>query len=290
MKKISPHTENSLAFHKKVMDSKKSKDVLNAEKNNHANIEKAFIDYDVKFASDSLETLRPITLNGTAQQQNKDKEQLRKIYHYNYKPFQDLLHDITTDRTGRKILNHCPLCTLDIIGSFDHIVPKTEFVEFIDHPKNLIPCCTKCNSTKNKMWRNAGKRLYLNHYIDEPEHHNYLSCHVVWNLFNVPSVVFSLIKPAGINPALYERIEKHYADLDLFTRYKEEFACVIDEICRIFKSLPVQLNDCEKKFLLKKQADELHNTEGKSYWKGHIYDLCATDPKLFAYTIKQSLR
>ena len=68
------------------------------------------------------------------------------------------------------IKEKCPYCMLSEPGTFDHYIGKGEFPEFSILSKNLVPCCSKCNSKKGeKFLSENGKRIFISFYFDVGE-------------------------------------------------------------------------------------------------------------------------
>jgi hypothetical protein len=45
----------------------------------------------------------------------------------------------------------CGYCLLHLRTTIDHYVPKEEYSEYSILPKNLLPCCARCNTIKNRF-------------------------------------------------------------------------------------------------------------------------------------------
>lgn len=73
------------------------------------------------------------------------------------------------------IKEKCPYCMLSEPGTFDHYVGKGNFPEYSILSKNLVPCCSKCNSKKgDKFLSGSGKRIFISFYFDELPKNSFL--------------------------------------------------------------------------------------------------------------------
>jgi hypothetical protein len=281
MRKIKHYPDDSFAFHKKVVESKRDKGqdspIAEIKKNEHQ-IQAAFQDYDRRFANDNLVKATAINIS------DELKGYLRSLYSSSLKAFRDLKFYLTTDN-GRTY-NICPLCTIDISGTLDHILPKEEFAEFADHPKNLMPCCSTCNSKKNDRWRENGKLLYLNLYIDDIPEIQYLFVKVTL-CNNSPQITFELRNDNGIPGDLYERIRSHYTKLELCKRFSEATGNYIGEIQDQIQSLLEMQNDKEFiKEMISKEAVNSFKRNGKNFWKAILLKEISENDDLFDLVAK----
>lgn len=264
MRKIKHYAGNSYLFHKKVLSAKRNASIIKTVESMDGSIKKAFEEYDKSFYSDTLHYMHPLSLDPNQQ------EALRALYSYRLKPFQELLAELTTDEYGR-VAKLCPNCTINEIHSLDHCVPKGEFPEFSDHPRNLMQCCPVCNSKKSEIWRDDANRTFLNLFIDDIPDVQYLFINSRL-VKNIPFFLFSLSRPQGIEDVMFERIEGHYNSLDLLKRFSETSSYIIDELKFTIKSSSESgcTNDMIKKTILN-NAGLLQSKFGINYWKALIY-------------------
>ena len=183
MKKVDHYTDDAFEFHKTVVSNKRYEHVKTLLSANEAILKDAFDNYDFHFNGDSLIEIESLNLS------HELKKALLSLYRYDATAFRNLKNSLTT--VNGKVVVMCPMCTIDTIGSFDHILPKEEYAEFVDHPKNLIPCCTTCNSKKNMYWKENGTFLFLNLYLDDIPEQQYLFLSVTqtesWPILNFRS-------------------------------------------------------------------------------------------------------
>ena len=148
MRKRKHDQYNSVDVHKKGGNSKRNtKEDVDKIKRLTALLptsQKAFADYDAKLARNVGQTLTPIRLT------KQEEADYIGLYDFHSSVFTQLFDSLTTNDGVDDSL--CPYCTIGEASSLDHIVPKTVMPVFADHPNNLIPCCSNCNSKKSHRW------------------------------------------------------------------------------------------------------------------------------------------
>lgn len=223
MRNLDITRRNLFDFHKLIVDSKNSTRIdpnykarLVALENE---IESLYDVYKINFEENILETTIPRIYV------DDNKDDLLKLYNYKSRLIQTLKTEITTTNTQR-IINTCQNCTLSEINSFDHILPKEEFCEFIVNPLNLFPSCTVCNSYKGRFWQEHGKRLYLNLYLDRLPESQYLFVDIDYENETF-GLRFYLENRFGIDENLFNLIKSHYDNLHLLERFSRNSDKVI---------------------------------------------------------------
>ncbi len=116
----------------------------------------------------------------------------------------------------------CQYCCIgDSTESFDHYLPVSSFPEFSVLSLNLIPCCSKCNSIKGNNWKDAGgSRNIVNMYYDPLPTQSFLRCEVKYKR-NTPVIDYYIENTHGIDPLLYQIIDRHFSRLGLLKRFKQ---------------------------------------------------------------------
>lgn len=274
MRKIKSYTGDAFNFHKKVLNAKKKGKTKTIVSDIEEIIKAQFECYDTCFKEDTLQNLEaaPVSV--------EQKVALLDLYSFQMKPFQELLADLTTDEHNR-VSKLCPNCTINNVQSLDHCIPKTEFPEFSDNPKNLMQCCMTCNGKKSKIWRNDTDRVFLNLFLDEIPNLQYLF--VRGELIEgTPVFSFRLERPKGINDLLYSKIVGHYTGLDLLNRFAVNSPDVIDELIFIIKSLIENSipQDRIKNSVLS-SASKLQDKFGTNYWKALLYIECVSNKEIY---------
>lgn len=280
MKKVDHYTDDAFEFHKTVVSNKRDEHVKTLLSANESILKDAFDNYDFHFNEDSLIEIESLNLS------HELKKALLSLYRYDATAFRNLKNSLTT--INGKVVVICPMCTIDTIGSFDHILPKEEYAEFVDHPKNLIPCCTTCNSKKNLYWKENGTFLFLNLYLDDIPEQQYLFLSVTqtesWPILN-----FSVKNENDIDEPIFNRISSHYSRLDLCRRFEEASGQYLSEIQDSIRSLKdMGHTDALIQTLLNQVCDKLQSREGPNFWKVVLLRNVVSNSILYSALISDS--
>ena len=216
MRNLDPYDGNCFEFYKSVVEKKRNpRDDPDYKTRMHsieADIQNLYRIYNEAFDDTSLENIQPAQLNDDV------ISDLGRLYRYRDEKIKWLKKVLTTEN-GR-VFNTCQNCTIGEVGSFDHILPKSEFVEFNVHPKNLFPSCTTCNSKKSTITESGGNRLFLNLYLDPLPNTQYLFVDIDATNDFLPE--FYLQKPDDLDQSFYGVISSHYDRLDLLQRFQDK--------------------------------------------------------------------
>ncbi len=203
------------------------------------------------------ENLEDITALGFT---NEEKQDLLLLYKFKSKALQELKILLTTI-DGRKF-NTCQMCTVEPVGSFDHIVPKEDYPEHSVNPINLFPSCLNCNSIKGRRWLSNGQRMFLNLFFDLIPDVEYLK--IDFQSYPIPD--FS-IDGALLPPDKELIISSHYKNLDLFKRYRENSNEVIDPVITQAKSLVPRIGLEEFRDTVQESVNDMQMKYGRNHWK-----------------------
>lgn len=268
MKKRAKYNRNPYGFHREVVGQKrisqKEKDSLQRRK-----IRRRFGLYKKMMADDNLEELR----NHHLSMINSKADALRGLYQYRAKKFKELKLELTTTSKGR-ISNLCPYCQLEIVGTLDHILPKTPFPEYSTMPWNLIPCCATCNSKKDDDWLDEhNQRCFINFYIDDipPVQYFFADVSVVNRELNIK---FDLRFPTDYPSGLLARIKSHYKKLDLLKRYLDNSDDVIEDLRDVIHNYAPGVSDQEIINSINKTCKGEQDRMGVNYWKAVLKKAC----------------
>lgn len=280
MKKVDHYKDDAFEFHKTVVSNKRDAHVKTLLSANETVLKDAFDNYDFHFNGGSLIAIESLKLS------NELKRALLSLYRYDATAFRNLKNSLTT--VNGRVVVMCPMCTIDTIGSFDHILPKEEYAEFVDHPKNLIPCCTTCNSKKNIYWKENGTFLFLNLYLDDIPEQQYLFLSVTqtdsWPILN-----FSVKNENDIDGPIFNRISSHYSRLDLCRRFEEASGQYLSEIQDSIRSLKdMGYTDDLIQTHLNKVCDKLQSREGPNFWKVVLLRNVVSNSILYSALISDS--
>lgn len=263
MRNLSHYPDDPFVFYQDVVSKKKysAKNPLLKTRLAllEANIQSDFHDYTSQFDHDRLQDLRARTLT------SQEEEDLLSLYSYRSSTLAALKAKLTTVEFNR-IVSTCQYCTIGEVGSFDHIVPKTEFPNFAVHPRNLFPCCTICNGHKSVAWRLNNERLFLNLYLDHLPTVQYLFVDLAIS-GNTIATTFRVNNSNSIDAALFAKIEHHYRVLHLCSRFSENIDEVVtsltSDVAGYLHVLPVaQIQD----IVLQSCVNE-KRMHGTNFWK-----------------------
>ncbi len=261
MRTLTPYSKDIFEFHKSVVSRKRKregdpnykvrlKDLLD-------DLESMFKDYKELVEEDNLESIIAHGYTGVS------KLDLLSLYSYRSKLLIELKLLVTT--IGERKFNICQMCTVEPVRSFDHIVPKEEFPEFIVNPINLFPCCTTCNSKKGARWLEGKERLFLNLYYDNLPDLEYIN--VSFKEYPVPE--FSLNEHM-LDPNIFRLLQSHYKELDLFGRFRESSGEVIDPLITMASSMVPIMGIDEFRATIQESAKKMQSIYGLNHWKSKL--------------------
>lgn len=255
---LEPYKGNCSEFHRNVVSKKSNKKKDPTFKDRllalEDQIQEQFETYSELLSNSNLKAIAPFGFVG------QQKTDLLTLYRYKSKLLQELLILITT--RGERKFNMCQMCTVEPVGSFDHIVPKDEFPEYVVNPINLFPCCLKCNELKGQTWLAKGDRAFLNLYYDILPNVFYLK--IEFNSYPIP--VFS-IDGASLNNHFHNLVESHYEQLGLFKRFRENSSEVIDPLVSDAKRIVPRIGIAEFRKAVSDSTVEMQSVYGFNHWK-----------------------
>lgn len=173
-------------------------------------IRNRFAEYGAHFAADTLQGMTPSTVGGI-------RAELRSCYGRN-KVMKDLKLRIRNAQPKGRLL-WCPYCGATTPGSHDHYIPAEKFPEFAAHALNLIPCCTRCNSTKDDDWLHVGARQYLHFYRDAIPSVPFLTVTITSNAAARAVGATFAVQQAGMSAKAWVLMESHFRKLKLLELY-----------------------------------------------------------------------
>lgn len=208
---------------------------------------------------------------------------LRACYNGGTQPLRQLKKAIR-DAQPKRLLKYCPMCGTTLPGTFDHYMPAVKFPEFAVHPLNLVPCCAKCNSTKDDDWLSAAmKRQFLHVYKDKIPDLQFVKVALHENkVLNAVGATFSLEKPVGMDEESWGLIESHFRRLKLIDRYDELGNDEIGEILsdtRVFRDA----GGTDVQDFLSGRAADRREVYGRNHWIAVLMQALAQHPNLTAW-------
>ncbi len=260
MKNLKAYSSSSIQLHKDAVNKKhkgERKDRLIAIEDN---IVTCFDDYDNHFNNDQLIQLTPKGFDFP------EKDDLNSLYSYDSETIAKFRSELKK-KQSRGLRSTCQHCTINSVNTLDHIIPQGDFPEFSVNPKNLIPCCSVCNSKKSNNWKKNDELLFLNLYIDKLPEKQYLFLKISGTKLDDIDFEYYLENKTNIDKVIYSRIESHFSKLNLLKRMKEK-AC--DEIDSFIAEVESHLDVLTKDKIVETVTEEvikLQNIYGHNHWK-----------------------
>lgn len=262
MKNRISYSEDCFKFHNDVISNKKYSSTDSSYKTRvssyNDDVEAQYNIYLKNFNANTLENISPHGFGET------EKNTLLKLYSYKANLLQKLKIKLTTIK-GKED-NSCQYCTLGEVGSLDHILPKGTFPEFSVNPKNLFPCCSKCNSKKGEDYTSGGIRQYLNLYLDKLPEEQYLFVSID-DSGDTIKLMYYLENINNIDTKLFQLINNHYTNLDLLNRFNENSHNVISELVSSINEIKEHLNLSTVKQIVESQCEKEKLIYGYNFWK-----------------------
>jgi hypothetical protein len=263
MKNLIPYRDDCFAVHKLAVDKKHPSELKSRLLLLNGEVEKEYKVFKEKFEINKLNVLVP---NSTLL---LSKDDLFTLYNYQnsvMKAFRETLRKLQI----RTVITTCQNCTIDTANTFDHILPKAKYPEFVVNPINLLPCCSICNSYKLDSFGNntTTKQKFLNLYLDELPTLQYLFVDVFLDPSNDIDFKFELRNVDNqIDAETFELLSSHYFNLRLFERMKFKSIEYISEMENRIFSFSKRLSIEDIIFDLIESANSDKMAYGNNHWK-----------------------
>lgn len=139
--------------------------------------------------------------------------------------------------------NICPYCTIKLVKTIDHFLPKSEYPTLSVIPTNLVPCCRDCNTEKKISYPTERDSQTFHPYFD--------------NVDNEPWIVAELMKTEPLS--FQYRVERlpHWND-NKYNRSMNHFnAYNINELFSNEANRELRARQLQLKGLLNRNKTEL---------------------------------
>ncbi|MDD2797933.1 MAG: hypothetical protein PHV20_05010 [Bacteroidales bacterium] len=260
MKNLIVYPHNSLDVHLAAVGRKKTSDSKRKLISIENNVRTDYSEYDLHFYDNKLEYLQKKPFYQIF------KSDLQSLYDYQNKTITEVKGHIEKLQV-RTIRNTCQNCTINSANTLDHILPQGDFPEYIVNPKNLFPCCSQCNSYKNKYLEANGVKLFLNLYLDNLPEEQYLFVHFDFDENDEIDFNYRLENYYGIDDKIFALIESHYEKLHLLERMRLRANEVYSEI---ENSILSGLNKLSLEMIFEEIKENISNDQkayGFNHWK-----------------------
>lgn len=183
------------------------------------------------------------------------------------------------------IKEKCPYCMLSEPTTLDHYLDKETFPEYSVYAKNLVPCCSYCNSLKgSKFLSHSGKRMFISFYFDEIPQTAFLKiCLGIKD--NIPCIEHLEIE-FDEEKEVNEVIKMHYKELRLFERYKLPIS---NRLSSLFQELTIYKGFSVDKLkeVLEIRIRSAEKIYGKNYWEVCLYRGVLENKELLEFFCKK---
>ena len=178
------------------------------------------------------------------------------------------------------IKEKCPYCMLSEPGTFDHYLGKGQFPEYSILSKNLVPCCSKCNTKKGEKFLSAnGNRLFISFYFDELPKSSFLIVEIDIDA-EVPYIK-DMYTSSNTGNNIDEIIETHFDKLELFERYKSPMANKLSLLVKRIEGSKQCRADIIQ--VIRTEITALEKIYGSSYWECSLYRGVINNEDVLAY-------
>lgn len=164
--------------------------------------------------------------------------------------------------------NICPYCTIKLVKTIDHFLPKSQYPSYSISPINLVPCCRDCNTDKKIDFPTSSNDQTFHPYFDDVENDIWIKA--VLMRTEPLSFQFKVIKPNGWSQIQYNRANAHFTSYGLNQLFS-------NEANRELTGSNIQMKNLYKRseLELKLHIEEVYNSFSKSmgvlYWKTLMY-------------------
>ncbi|MDD6571778.1 MAG: hypothetical protein PUF12_05230 [Thermoflexaceae bacterium] len=184
------------------------------------------------------------------------------------------------------IKEKCPYCMLSEPGTFDHYLGKGQFPEYSVLSKNLVPCCSKCNSKKGEKFLSAnGNRIFISFYFDKLPKSSFLVVELGVD-GDVPYIK-NMYTRSNMGNSIDEIIETHFDELELFERYKNPMSNKLSLLVARIEGTKQSRDDIME--VIMNDIASLEKIYGPSYWECSLYRGVVNNEEVLAYLEKISI-
>lgn len=169
--------------------------------------------------------------------------------------------------------SRCPYCGFGQVSTLDHFLPKSYYPAYSVLPVNLVPSCKDCNTGKGSGKLNAGTQV-AHPYFESDQVEKDIWLHVVVRHTSPASVAYVVKTPGNWPADLTVRVENHFRDLELASRYGVEAGRQIISIASYLSKLNTPQSIRQHLQISSESESELH----KNSWEAALYAaLAASD-------------
>ncbi|WP_343686107.1 hypothetical protein [Chryseobacterium gleum] len=233
-------------------------------------IEAAAQDFDNRFPRLEIYQIpRNLTVLGSI-----GKKEMKSVYTYR------MVTDGMPGNTFYRILKNaapygkCPLCSVRLVETLDHYLPKSLYPILSVVPVNLIPACSSCNTGKKISYPTNSVEQTFHPYYDDVQDERWIRATLL--PFDPFGFHYFVECPDSWEQIKKDRANNHFNSFklnELFTAHaNEEFRGAKSQMKKLFNQHPSQLIE-HLDDAFKSRRDEL----GINSWQAIMYHSLLTD-------------
>jgi hypothetical protein len=169
----------------------------------------------------------------------------------------------------------CPLCGTSQVSTLDHYLPKASFPELSVFPRNLVPCCERCNRLKNNRHGATPDKQFIHAYFHKAKH----ELLIVDITTNPATIEFKINKASSHSINMISRAENHFRILELADAYLKAALIEISdrkETLAIYYNIAPGRNATEVSKYLNIEYIGAQTRKG-CYWKAVLFKKLSND-------------
>jgi hypothetical protein len=203
------------------------------------------------------------------------RKALIHAYSVETKPFAKLREQLTEP----VILARCPFCGLGEASTLDHYLPKELYPQFAIYSRNLVPCCSPCNTRKSELVldEKTEVRLFLHPYYDPIPAERFIALQTTL----MPAALglnFRLRRPQGMTAQVFQHLESHFKLLRLADRYRKmSLEHLRSERKALGRFYGQKGNAARVAAELTQDADDWEDDFGPNHWRVILYRALAAN-------------
>ena len=171
------------------------------------------------------------------------------------------------------LLFKCPFCGIGESSTLDHYLPKQQKPQFAVFSKNLVPCCSVCNTRKSDLVidKATDVRMFLHPYFDDVPIARFIKLTVTLT----PTAIgfrYRMMQPAGMQQLVFSRLKFHFTRLRLADRYCRASVSHLREMRGSLERNYGPTKDSKRVAAeLMHFATDFEEDHGPNYWQAILY-------------------
>ncbi|MDM1496668.1 HNH endonuclease [Myroides odoratimimus] len=251
-----------------INEASKEKTKLDIE-STRDNLQRDEINYAIKVLDN---TLFEIEQNSVVSDRISNEEMIR---YYEYR--------LLRKPQGRKIYDEvllsaphseCPYCTIRMVSTIDHFLPKSEYPNYSITPINLIPACKDCNTDKKTGYPKVKNDQLFHPYFDKVDNIAWIKAEIIPS--EPLSFQFTVVNINNWSQTQNERATKHFDEFKINELFSNEANRELRSSQRTLKKHHAENKEILKAHLIDAYESSLEGV-GVLYWKTLMYHEMSTN-------------